>query len=85
MSLKNKRKSSIATVTKLINSITDLIDQKADINDISNFDKSLEEQIQNIRDLTSQIIKNELNENITQSELDNCTEQEFRIISQTTR
>ena len=57
LTLKKKRKAHIATVSKLINNITDLIDKKSDVNVINNFSESLEEQIQNIRCLTSQIIK----------------------------
>ena len=37
--LKNKRKSHIAGITKLINSITELIDQKGSFSDFSKFDK----------------------------------------------
>ena len=55
----HKRKSYIAGITKLINSITKLIDQKGSFSDFSKFDKSLESHIQNIRDLTTKIIGSE--------------------------
>ena len=37
--LKNKRKSYIAGITKVINAITELIDQKGSFSDFSKFDK----------------------------------------------
>ena len=37
--LKNKRKSHIVGITKLINSFTELIDQKGSFSDFSKFDK----------------------------------------------
>ena len=78
--LKNKRKSYIAGITKVINSITELIDQKGSFSDFSKFDKSLESHIQNIRDLTTKIIGSESDDNVIQPELEICTEQEFRVI-----
>ena len=48
--LKNKRKSYIAGITKPINFITELIDQKGSFSDFSKFDKSLKSHIQNIND-----------------------------------
>ena len=78
--LKNKRKSYIAGITKLINSITVLIDQKGSFSDFSKFDKSLESHIQNIRDLTTKIIGSESDDNVVQPELEIRAEQEFRVI-----
>ena len=74
--LKNKRKSYIAGITKLINSITMLIDQKESFSDFSKFDKSLEPHIQNIR----KIIGSESDDNVVQPELEIRAEQEFRVI-----
>ena len=51
-------------ITKLINAITELIDQKGSFNDFSKFDKSLESHIQNIGDLTTKIIRSESDDNI---------------------
>ena len=56
---KNKRKPYIVGITKLINSVTEFIDQKESFSDFSKFDKSLESHIQNIRDLTTKIIGSE--------------------------
>ena len=74
--LKNKRKSYIAGITKLINSITMLIDQKGSFSDFSKFGKSLEPHIQNIR----KIIGSESDDNVVQPELEIRAEQEFRVI-----
>ena len=78
--LKKERKSYIAGITKLINAIAKLIDQKASFNGFRNFDKSLGSHIQNIRDLTTKILGNESENNIIQPELELCSEQEFRVI-----
>ena len=72
--LKNKRKSYIAGITKLINSITELIDQKGSFSDFSKFDKSLESHIQNIRDLTTKITGSESEDNVVQRGLEMCAE-----------
>ena len=72
-----KRKSYIAGITKLINSITKLIDQKRSFSNFSKFDQYY---IQNIRDLTTKIIGSESDHNVVQPELEICTEQEFRVI-----
>ena len=77
--LKNKRKRYIVGITKLINSVTEFIDQKGSL-DFSKFDKSLESHIQNIRDLTTKIIGNTFDDNVVQPELEISTEQEFRVI-----
>ena len=77
---KNKRKPYIVGITKLINSVTEFIDQKGSFSDFSKFDKSLESHIQNIRDLTTKIIGNKFDENVVQPELEISTEQEFRVI-----
>ena len=76
----HKRKSYIAGITELINSITKLIDQKGSFSDFSKFDKSLESHIQNIRDITTKIIGSESDDNVVQPGLEMCTEQEFRVI-----
>ena len=78
--LKNKRKSYITGITKLINAITELIDQTGSFNDFSKFNKSLDPHIQNIRDLTTKVIGSESDNNIVQPELETCTEQKFRVI-----
>ena len=53
-------------ITKLINSVTEFIDQKGSFSDFSKFDKSLESHIQNIRDLTTKIIGSEFDESVVQ-------------------
>ena len=78
--LKNKRKSYIVGITKLINYIIKLIDRKGSFSDFSKFDKSLESHIQNIWDLTTKIIGSESDDIVVQLELQICTEQEFRVI-----
>ena len=78
--LKNKRKSYIVGIIKVINSITELIDQNRSFSDFSKFDKSLESYIQNIRDLRTKIIGSESDDNVIQPELEMCIEQEFRVI-----
>ena len=45
-----------------------------------NLIKSLEPHIQNIRDLTTKIIRSESDDNVVQPELEICTVQEFRVI-----
>ena len=57
--LKHKRKSCITGITKLINSITKLIDQRGSFRDFGKFDKSLKSHIQSIRDQTTKIIGSE--------------------------
>ena len=87
--LKNKKKSYIRGITKPINSITELFDQNGSFNDFdiyelmnfmnfSEFGKSLESHYQNIRDLTTEIVGSESDDNIVPPELQICTEQEFR-------
>lgn len=80
ISLKNKRKSYIGELTKTINLITDLIDKKAELSSIENCDKSLENIIKNVRQLTTELTQSESNDAIIQTELNICTEQEFRVI-----
>ena len=65
-------------ITKLVNFITELINQKGSFSDFSKFDKSLKSRIQDIRDLTTKIIGTESDDNLVQPELEMCTEQEFR-------
>ena len=83
--LKNKKKSYIRGITKPINSITELFDQNGSFNDFdiyelmnfinfSEFGKSLESHYQNIRDLTTEIVGSESDDNIVPPELEICTE-----------
>ena len=72
--------SYIAGITKLIDAISELIDQKGSFNDFSKFDKSLESHIQNTRDLTTKLTESKSDDNIAQPKLEICTEQEFRVI-----
>ena len=45
-----------------------------------NLIKSLKPHIQNIRDLTTKIIRSESDDNVVQPEVEICTVQEFRVI-----
>ena len=54
---KNKRKSYIVGIAKLINAITLLIDQKGSFNDFNKLVKSLGSHIPYIRDITTKIMK----------------------------
>ena len=62
--LKYQIKPYIAGIARLINSYTKLIDQKGSFSDFGKFNKSLESHIQNIRDLTTEIIGSETDDNV---------------------
>ena len=69
VSYRNKRQRYIAKFNKAINTVTELIIQNADIDEINKSNDLLEVIIDKIRKLTSEILKHELNNKIKEQDL----------------
>ena len=66
-SLKNKRTSYIGQLSKVINEVTNLINENSDFNDVIKCNERLEEIINKIRKYTTKLIK--VKQTIKKSEL----------------
>ena len=77
---RNKRKKHVTKLDKVIKTVTDLINSNADINDINKANESLENIISKIRKITNEILRHELDDEIKQTDLNLCTNSEFKLI-----
>ena len=73
VSCRNKRQRYITKFNKAINTVTELITQNSDSDDINKSNDLLEVIINKIRKLTSEILKHELNDKIKEQDLNVCT------------
>ena len=80
VSCRNKRQRYIAKFNKAINTVTELIIQNADIDEINKSNELLEIIINKKRKLTSEILNNELNDKIKEQDLNVGTTLEFKHI-----
>lgn len=78
--IRNKRSRYINKLNKVINFITELINEHADIKEINKSNNNLETIICEIRQLTTEIIRLELDDQIKEEELNICTNSEFKLI-----
>ena len=80
VSCRNKRQRHITKFNKAINTITELITQNSDSDDINKSNDLLEVIINKIRKLTSETLKHELSHKIKEQDLNVCTTLEFKLI-----
>ena len=80
VSCRNKRQRYITKFNKAINTVTELITQNSDSDDINKSNDLLEVIINKIRKLTSEILKRELKDKIKEQDLNVCTTLEFKLI-----
>ena len=80
VSCRNKRQRYIAKFNKAINTVTELIMQDVDIDEINKSNDLLEVIINKIRKVTSEILKHELNDKIKEQDLNVGTTLEFKLI-----
>ena len=80
VSCRNKRQRYIAKFNKAINTVTELIIQNVDIDEINKSNDLLEVIINKIRKVTSEILKHELNDKIKEQDLNVGTTLEFKLI-----
>ena len=80
VSCRNKRQRYITKFNKAINTVTELITQNSDSDDINKSNDLLEVIINKIRKLTSEILKHELNDKTKEQDLNVCNTLEFKLI-----
>ena len=80
VSCRNKRQRYTTKFNKANNTVTELIIQNADIDEINKICDLLEVIINKIRKLTSEILKLELNDKIKEQDLNVCTTLEFKLV-----
>ena len=80
VSSRSKRNRYLTKLEKVIKIVTDLTDCKRDINDVNKANESLESVISKIRKTTNNILREELEDKIKETDLKIWTNSEFKVI-----